>query len=109
MDINNGRPGIPVKTYACHNQGGNQIFGLTQTQKIITNQEFCIGVHNNLVVSVNCMESSTESQRWKYDIKVYQATNLALSYIHCFGILLNRRNGWYMLKVNFACRPRNLM
>lgn len=68
MDIYGGHVGAPVKILSCHNQGGNQIFGLTKTQKIVTSQEFCIGVDKNSVVSVKCMDQ--ESQRWKFDNEV---------------------------------------
>lgn len=66
LDARNGNVGSPVKLYSCHKKGGNQVFGLTKSQKIITMQEHCIGVVKNSVVIANCMQAP----RWNYDPKV---------------------------------------
>ncbi|XP_037027582.1 polypeptide N-acetylgalactosaminyltransferase 5-like [Bradysia coprophila] len=53
----------PMKTFACHHIGGNQLFVFTKTQKIVSFFDICMGVDNNKVVSVDC----SKSPRWKYD------------------------------------------
>lgn len=72
MDIYSGHAGDPIKLLACHNQGGNQIFGLSKTQQIFTAQQFCVGVNKQSVVTVNCMDQ--ESQKWKFDNEVCSVT-----------------------------------
>lgn len=66
-DVVNGEIGWPLKVCHCHGLGGNQVFGLTKNQKIVTSQGLCLGVgeHTHTVASVNCIDH--KSQLWKYD------------------------------------------
>lgn len=71
LDIKSGNTGDPVKLASCHKKGGNQVFGLTKAQKIVTSLDLCIGVGvaRNSVVSVNCLQAP----QWNYDPIVYTA------------------------------------
>ncbi|XP_037027595.1 polypeptide N-acetylgalactosaminyltransferase 5-like [Bradysia coprophila] len=53
----------PMKIFTCHHQSGNQLFGLTKTQKMVTFADTCVGVDKNKIVFVDC----SKSPRWKYD------------------------------------------
>ncbi|KAG4065879.1 hypothetical protein HA402_012557 [Bradysia odoriphaga] len=66
LDICGGNIGDPVKLVACHNQGGNQVLGLTKAQKIVTPEDRCIGIDKKSVVSVTCIQAP----RWNYDNEV---------------------------------------
>lgn len=61
-----GQPGM----FACHNEGGNQEFTLTKTEKEFRHQDFCIEVKSSLpadgtpVRFARCNGQS--KQRWVY-------------------------------------------
>lgn len=70
MDINGGKIDAQLIMYNCHGSGGNQMFGFSKDQTIITLQELCIGINEKLhtVISEKCLDK--EQQWWHYDNKV---------------------------------------
>lgn len=70
LDINVGDIQSPLIMSPCHKRGGNQFFGITKNQMIVTSEEHCVGANNQLyaVISVNCNDKETQS--WKYDKEV---------------------------------------
>ncbi|KAJ6636524.1 Polypeptide N-acetylgalactosaminyltransferase 1, partial [Pseudolycoriella hygida] len=70
LDIFTGGAGHKVKVLNCHHQGGNQLFGYTKNNKIVTSQEHCIGVGNTSIISVDCMDGEPQLQ-WKYNYETH--------------------------------------
>lgn len=69
LDINVGDVQTPLVMSACHQWGGNQFFAITETQMIVTNQDFCVGANDQhyAVISVDCIDPS---QSWTFDKEV---------------------------------------
>lgn len=66
LDIGRSFSGDPMILFICHNQGGNQVYGLSSAQLLITSQEQCIGVVDGIVVSLKC----TDAPKWQYGQEV---------------------------------------
>lgn len=59
----------PFGLYSCHEKGGNQIFGLTKSEEIVTTEEHCVGYRNDTLISVPCSQK-LESHLWTYNAEV---------------------------------------
>lgn len=66
LDIYGGRLNSQMKVYDCHGYG-NQVFSYTKHKQIVSTEEICLGVLNDVdkVMSVVCNKDDF-SQLWTY-------------------------------------------
>ncbi|KAJ6635468.1 Polypeptide N-acetylgalactosaminyltransferase 5 [Pseudolycoriella hygida] len=68
VDSNGGKVGSAFQLNTCHGQGGNQMYGYSKSQTIVTLLALCLSIDRkqSTVVSAQCDDNS-EDQWWRYD------------------------------------------